>query len=242
MKHKKLKIGLLIALALILVIAAIFFIYVGTYYEANWDLINKIEYTGYTQKEIDSGTLAFVPNMAYKSGVVFYPGGKVERDAYIPLMRALSSKGVLCILVDMPFNLAVFDISRADGVRDGFDKVEKWYMAGHSLGGSMACSYVADNIDSFAGVILLAAYSTEDLTQTKLSVLSIYGSEDLVLSRESYEENKKNLPSGFSELVIEGGNHAYFGTYGEQSGDGKAKITNREQIEITANKIAEFVK
>ena len=89
---------------------------------------------------------------------------------------------------------------------------------------------------------MLAAYSTEDLSQTNLSVLSIYGSEDLVLNKESYEENKQNLPNGFSELVIEGGNHAYFGTYGEQSGDGVAKITNREQIEITANKIVEFVK
>ena len=124
MKHKKLKIGLLIALATLVALAAVFFIYVGIYYEANWDLINKIEYTGYIQKEIDSGTLAFVPNGEYKSGIVFYPGGKVERDAYIPLMRALASKGVLCILVDMPFNLAVFDISRADGVRDGFDQVE----------------------------------------------------------------------------------------------------------------------
>ena len=242
MKHKKLKIGLIIALSLLIIMAAAFFIYVGIYYEADWDLIDKMEYTGYTQKEIDSGTLAFVPNGAYNSGVVFYPGGKVERDAYIPLMRAIASKGVLCILVDMPFNLAVFDISRADGVRDSFDKVENWYMAGHSLGGSMACSYVADNLDSFKGVILLASYSTEDLSQTSLSVLSIYGSEDLVLNRESYEENKQNLPKDFSELIIEGGNHAYFGTYGAQSGDGEGKITNREQIEITANKIAEFVK
>ena len=242
MKHKKLKIGLIISLALLAVLACAFFIYVGIYYEAEWDLIDEIEYTGYTQKEIDSGTLAFVPNVAYNSGVVFYPGGKVERDAYIPLMRAIASKGVLCILVDMPFNLAVFDISRADGVRDSFDKVESWYMAGHSLGGSMACSYVADNLDSFKGVVLLASYSTEDLSQTKLSVLSIYGSEDLVLNKESYAQNKQNLPKDFTELIIEGGNHAYFGTYGSQSGDGEAKITNREQIEITANKIADFVK
>ena len=41
--------------------------------------------------------------------------------------------------------------------------------------------------------------------------------------------------------VITGGNHAYFGMYGEQKNDGEATITNIEQINITAQKIAEFI-
>ena len=242
MKHKKLKIALLITLALILVCVAVFFIYVNIYYEADWNSIDKLKYDGFTVKEIEDGTSAFVPQGEHKSGVVFYPGGKVERDAYIPLMRAIASRGVLCILVDMPFNLAVFDIDRADGVCDSFGYIEHWYMAGHSLGGSMACSYVVDNLDKFEGVILLAAYSTENLKDTSLRVLSIYGSADNVLNKESYVENRANLPNYFSEFIIEGGNHAYFGTYGEQDGDGKATITNKEQIDITAEQIERFVK
>ena len=59
---------------------------------------------------------------------------------------------------------------------------------------------------------------------------------------EKYEECKANLPSDLSESVIDGGNHAGFGMYGEQKGDGVATITNAEQIEITADIIADFVK
>ena len=149
---------------------------------------------------------------------------------------------MLCILVDMPFNLAVFDIDRADGVYEGFVSVDHWYMAGHSLGGSMACEYIADKCDIFEGVILLASYSAADLSKTEFKVLSIYGSADTVLNKESYDESKANLPKGYVEHLLPGGNHAYFGVYGEQSGDGEATLTNKEQIELTASVIAEFVK
>ena len=42
-------------------------------------------------------------------------------------------------------------------------------------------------------------------------------------------------------VVISGGNHAYFGMYGEQEGDGEATIENTEQIIITADAISEFI-
>ena len=242
MKHKKLIISLSVILGLLLIVMAVFFIYVGSYYEADMDAIAAFDYSGFDTVEIDEGTTAFVPTGDYDKGIIFYPGGKVEHLAYIPLMRCLASHGILCILVDMPFNLAVFDINRADGVRDGFDSVTSWYMAGHSLGGSMACEYACDNRESFDGVILLASYSSADLSNTGLKALSIYGSEDGVLNRESYEESKPNLPPDTVEYVIPGGNHAYFGAYGEQDGDGNATVSAREQIEMTAFIITEFVK
>ncbi len=242
MKHKKLIISLSIAVGLILIAFIAFFIYTGSYYEADMEAIAAFDYDGFVIREIDDGTAAYVPNGEYDTGIVFYPGGKVEHRAYIPLMKAIASQGVLCILVDMPFNLAVFDINRADGIYEGFVSVDHWYMAGHSLGGSMACEYALKRKDIFAGVILLASYSAADLSETELDVLSIYGSADGVLDKESYAENKSNLPLGATEHVIPGGNHAYFGVYGEQSGDDEATVTNREQIEQTAKKIIEFVK
>lgn len=242
MKHKKLIISLSVILGLLIIIAAAFFIYVGSYYEANMDAIAEYKYDGFDIREIDDGTVAYVPKVEYDTGIVFYPGGKVEHRAYIPLMQALASQGVLCILVDMPFNLAVFDIDRANGVYEGFVSVDHWYMAGHSLGGSMACEYIADKEDIFDGVILLASYSAADLSSTSFKVLSIYGSADTVLDKDSYNESKVNLPKGYVEEVLPGGNHAYFGVYGEQSGDGEATLSNKEQIELTASIIAEFIK
>ena len=106
----------------------------------------------------------------------------------------------------------------------------------------MAASYVADNSESFDGLILLAAYSSKDLSETELSVLTVYGSADEVMNRDKYEDSLSNLPAGYKEAVIDGGNHAGFGMYGEQSGDGEATITAAEQILKTAKIIAGFVK
>lgn len=88
---------------------------------------------------------------------------------------------------------------------------------------------------------MLGAYSTADLTDSQLKVLSIYGSEDQVLNYEKYEENKSNLSDDFTEVVIDGGCHAYFGMYGYQDGDGIPLITNEEQIQRTAEAIHEFI-
>ena len=157
-------------------------------------------------------------------------------------MRALADYGVLAVLVKMPFNLAVLRINAADKVPDIFPEVEHWYMAGHSLGGSMAASYIAKNSERFDGLILLAAYSTVNLTATDLRVMSIYGSRDGVMNREKYNGYLGNLPSSLEEYVIDGGNHAGFGMYGEQEGDGKATLDRYDQINMSAQMIADFIK
>ena len=241
MSKKKIIIILSSVLGLIAVLAAAFFIYVGIYYHADTDAIAAYSYDGYDLREMDEGTLAFVPKGDFDTGIVFYPGGKVEYEAYVPLMQCLASKGVLCILVEMPFNLAVFDFDRATDTYEGFFMVEHWYMAGHSLGGAMACKYVDTKQHLFDGVILLASYSTVDLSNSALRFLSIYGSNDGVLDMDAYADNKKNLPNDVVEYVIDGGNHAYFGVYGEQKKDGEATVTNKEQIEITAEQIVNFL-
>ena len=106
----------------------------------------------------------------------------------------------------------------------------------------MAASYVSKHTEDFEGLVLLAAYSTENLSDSGLKVLSLYGSEDGVLNREKYEEYQSNLPEDTVEYVIEGGNHAGFGSYGEQEGDGEAEISQEEQIEVTVEKIKNYIK
>ena len=157
-------------------------------------------------------------------------------------MQALAEEGVLCVLTEMPFRLAVLDINAADGVQAMYPEVEKWYIGGHSLGGSMAASYLGAHSDEFDGLILLGSYSTEDLSDKSLKVLSVYGSEDGVLNREKYRANLKNLPDDYREVVIEGGCHAYFGMYGAQDGDGMPSLTAQEQTRITAEEILKTIK
>ncbi len=155
-------------------------------------------------------------------------------------MIACAEKGVLCVLIKMPFNLAVLDINAADGITELFPDIESWYIGGHSLGGSMAASYAANNGEIFDGVILLGSYSTEDLNATK--VLSLCCSEDGVMNRDKYAKYRSNLAKNVVEQVIDGGCHAGFGMYGPQKGDGTPTITTAEQIQITADLISGFIK
>jgi len=231
---------------LIMVVAVLFAacaIYVSDYYHADMSAIEDMEFTSELSVESETwedGTLVFPPEEA-ETGLIFYPGGKVEYLAYQPLMQALAAEGILCVLVEMPFNLAVLDVDAADGIQEEYPEIEEWYIGGHSLGGSMAASYVADHTDEYEGLVLLASYSTAELADSGLNVISIYGSEDQVLNREKYEKNQINLPADFNEYVIDGGCHAYFGVYGYQEGDGTPSISNQQQIELTAQQLADWI-
>jgi hypothetical protein len=175
----------------------------------------------------------FMPEKAADTGTgfIFYPGGKVEAAAYAPLLSQLSQKGFTCVLLKMPFNLAVFDVNAADKVYSEFPQIKKWYLGGHSLGGAMASSYVGKNSDKLSGLILLGAYPVNDST---LPTLVLYGSEDINLDLTKLEAVK-------NKIEISGGNHAYFGDYGEQKGDGIAAITRAEQQAIAVNEIVKFI-
>lgn len=238
-KKKKVWVPILIAGLIIVVIFTAASRYINDYYRADKAAINAYQYETVDISEFDGGFTAYVPKDEIKAGFVFYPGGKVEYTAYAPLLEACADQGILCIAVEMPINLAFFGINKAISAMELYPEVENWYIGGHSLGGSMAASCASSHQGMFEGVVLLASYSISDLTS--LRTLSIYGSDDKVLNFQKYDKYEDNLPKDFVEYVIKGGNHAYFGMYGEQKGDGKASITNIEQIILTADYIAKFI-
>ena len=239
-KRKRLTITLLIVAGVLLVILAAALIYLTSGYEADEAAVNAFLSDIDIEEFEKDGYLVFKPQKA-SLGLIFYPGGKVDHRAYIPLMRACAANGILAILVEMPFDLAILDVDAADGIQASFPTVRSWYIGGHSLGGAMAASYLENEHENYDGLILLAAYSTADLSQTNLKVLSVYGSEDGILNFEKYEKNKSNLPEDFKEVELSGACHAYFGIYGAQKGDGNPKIQNDEQIFLSAKEISRFV-
>lgn len=187
----------------------------------------------------EDDTIVFEPTSEYDTGLVFYPGGKVEYTAYAPLMKRLAEQGICCFLAKMPCNLAFLDKGAAKDEMSAWKTVSHWYIGGHSLGGVAASMYASENLGKFDGVVLLAAYSTKDIRNVK--VISLYGSKDRVLNIDSYKKNRDNLPEDLTEYVIEGGNHAGFGYYGKQKGDGHATITRKKQQRIAAEQIADFI-
>lgn len=239
-KRRAFIIGASVAVAVIALVA-LAAVYVGDYYRADKNAVDAFEPIGKSEYTVTEGDpMIFEPEGA-TVGFIFYPGGKVEYTAYIPLMEACASEGILSVLVEMPFNLAVLDVNAADEIRERYPEIESWYIGGHSLGGSMAASYLAEHTEDFDGLILLGSYSTADLSASDLSVLSIYGSEDGVMNREKYAEYMPNLPDGYTEVIIDGGCHAYFGMYGEQDKDGMPTISSAEQINLTAGEILKLI-
>lgn len=187
----------------------------------------------------DIGAVAYVPETDAKAGFVFYPGAKVEFTAYAPLLMECAENGILCVVVEMPYNLAFLGFNKGLDVVEQFPEIESWYIGGHSLGGTMAANCAANHPDIFEGVILVGSYSTTDISNMK--VLTVRGSVDKIVDTVDYNQFEDKLPENAVEKVIIGGNHAYFGMYGEQDNDGKATISNVQQILTTAEYIYQFI-
>ena len=165
------------------------------------------------------------------TGFILYPGGHVDYRSYAPIAQEIASHGYRVSIVRMPLSLAVFGIDRADEVISAYPDMRYWVIGGHSLGGSMAASYARSHSDTVQGVVFWASYpaTSDDLSITDLKGLSTYGSNDQILDKDTFNSTLDLLPHGTIMQVIEGGNHAQFGNYGLQPGDGTATISAADQ-------------
>ena len=231
----------IVTAVLAVIIAAIgiaAWIYANDYYRAVDAASYLTDSSSVNVKRIKEGYLFDGPGE--ESALIFYPGAKVEETAYAPLMKMLAGQGIDCFLIKMPMKLAFFGMNKADGIEAEYD-YKSFYLAGHSLGGAMAANYAAENSDKYSGLFLLAAYPTKDLTSAQFPVVFIYGTNDRVLNREKLKTGFTLVPEGYKKTEINGGNHAQFGSYGTQKGDGDAAISAEEQWKITANAIIETI-
>jgi pimeloyl-ACP methyl ester carboxylesterase len=192
------------------------------------------------QVEVTNGDwLTFRPTGSQPdTGLILYPGGRVDYRSYAPLAKEIARQGYTVVIVPMPFNLAVFGAGRASDVMAAHPEVQRWAVGGHSLGGAMAANYVYSHPDAAAGLALMAAYpaANNGLADRKLDVVSIYGTQDGVAG-DKFRATAPLLPPDTEWVAIEGGNHAGFGWYGPQPGDGTATISREEQQAQTTEAI-----
>ena len=173
-------------------------------------------------------------------GIILYPGGLVHPKAYARFAQALADESQASVFVTEPwFHLAITQIRLAEKVIQKHPHITTWMIGGHSLGGTAAAFYTHDHLDKIKGLFFLASYTTAqaDFTPTSLPVISMYGSEDMVLSQASYLAAKRYLPPNHHEVMIAGGNHSQFADYGPQRGDGLATITGLEQQTIVVSEL-----
>lgn len=228
-RRKKRLIAVGSVLLLLVILAGAFFWYVSDYYRAEDVALDVMaQNSGIT---VQDNLTILSPTYPTDTALIFYPGAKVEAEAYLPLLDQIRQTGVACILVHMPFHMAIFDADAAQKVIAQFPEYQHWYIAGHSMGGAMASKFAADHPDQVDGLILLGAYIYGDYPDE--DTLTIYGS--LNQSVEDNIDYTENI------VEIEGGNHAQFGNYGPQKGDLPAAISAEEQQKQTVEAIEAFL-
>jgi len=175
--------------------------------------------------------LAFIPAEAKGASLVFYTGARVPAEAYAYLGRGLAARGHLVVIARFPLGFALFAPDRAEGIMARRGAGGTWALGGHSLGGAMAAAWLHGHPEAAKGLLLLASWppSDADFSASTLSVLSLSASMDGLATPTKIEAARHLLPPSARSLVIEGGNHAGFGNYGSQDGDGKAAIDPARQ-------------
>jgi pimeloyl-ACP methyl ester carboxylesterase len=126
-------------------------------------------------------------------------------------------------------------------VEAAYPEIAHWFVGGHSLGGVAAASYAASHPE-ITGVVFWASYPADDsLKNQNMPVVSIYGTLDGLATEESQNSKKELMPEDTQYVVIEGGNHAQFGSYGKQAGDNDASISPEEQwVQVASGTVAFF--
>ncbi|PID13992.1 alpha/beta hydrolase [Sporosarcina sp. P34] len=244
MKQKRSwKFKLLIGLTVLLLMIAVgFFLFANSYYKAQ----------AYAKENLQSDTdvlvtngkeLVFEPALNKKNiGFIFYQGAKVEAEAYAPMAKEIAKHGYTVIIPHLPLKMAIFSPDRADKVIRNHPEIDMWVIGGHSLGGVTASDY-ASRHEKISALVLLASYpgSHTDLSEASVDVLSIWASHDEVAEAKAIKAAKSSMPHDAKFVEIVGGNHAGFGDYGRQKGDGKAAISNEEQIMETSATIVKLI-
>lgn len=228
-RRKKWLIAGEIVLLILAILAGAFFWYVSDYYRAEDVALDVM--TQDNNISVQDNLTILSPSLPTDTAIIFYPGAKVEAEAYLPLLDQIRQTGVTCILVHMPFHMAIFDANAAEDVIAQFPAIQHWYIAGHSMGGAMASKFASEHPDQVDGLILMGAYIYSDYPDDK--TLTIYGS--LNQSVEDHIDYTENI------VEIEGGNHAQFGNYGPQKGDLPATISAQEQQAQTVAAIEAFL-
>lgn len=195
-----------------------------------------------TVRYSDAGSaIVLKPAIKATKGLLLYPGGRVDPAAYAYKMSEVALTGIEVIIVRPPLHLAPLDFHKPSFYTDLAPSVTEWYVAGHSVGGVKACQIVHDNPSQFKGLILLGAYCPDSIAATNIKALSIGGANDKLTTPQDIDANKNRMPADTKYEMIQGLNHAGFGDYGKQGGDGDAAINTADARAQLGSFITSFI-
>ncbi|WP_353826663.1 alpha/beta hydrolase [Agromyces sp. SYSU T0242] len=236
--------GAVLALALLVVV---FLVWANTLFpgdrEASLDAwrSDDVEIT-----RTDEGFLIEPTGSGNDLGLVFIPGAKVEPSAYLyKLSGIVAATGTTVVITHPTLNLAFFDTRPLEAFTDAAPDVDRWLVGGHSLGGVRACQLAAaqDGSDGpeVVGMVMFGSYCADDVSGTDLAVLSLIGEFDGLSTPDTVAAADDLLPPDAVSVLLEGANHASFGDYGPQPGDGVATVDRQAVHDDIAAAVEEFL-
>jgi Alpha/beta hydrolase family len=233
MKLKRLLLWFLGAVACVLLFLVLPFAFWLRPFSASQTALNAMQSGNGVTVSTKDDQITFTPATTPTTGLIFYPGARVDPASYAVYMRAFAEHGYLAVIVEMPLNMALLGGDRASDVLAAHPTISNWVIGGHSLGGVMALQYAAKT-PQMKALLLYGAYPDSDYSHSKnLVVTSIYGSNDALATPEKITASKGMLPDTTRFIQIQGSIHGYFGDYGEQDGDGQPSVSRQQaQAEI----------
>lgn len=191
----------------------------------------------------DQETFDFTPlGVDPIGGFVFYPGGNVDPRAYAPSALALAEQGIFVSIVPMENYLALSGFMRADDVRTLHPNISRWFVGGHSMGGTMAARYAStDTGKSIDGVVIWASVADENynISDSGLAVLSIHATLDVGNDPDQVKQYAHVLPEDTIYICIDGGDHSQFGYYTDDNPP--ATISREEQQKQIIQSTFQFI-
>ena len=182
-----------------------------------------------------------------KLGVIFYGGALVDPRGYSPIAHQLSQRYGLPVSVPIFENDLAFDFTcntrKVEAAGRAFPLVEKWVLAGHSVGGIAAMTDLftilnkndtdiggvegsynttgSSSMDDIAGLALIGSYIRQDMgcgavdfSGMDLPAASIFADLDGVINVMNWEKGQPLLPVNDTQRInIIGGTHGHFGSY-----------------------------
>jgi dienelactone hydrolase len=175
-------------------------------------------------------------------GLVFVPGARVDPFAYARVLSGVVERSGVTVVITKPtLNLAFFDSRPLSDFTAAAPRVDEWSVGGHSLGGVKACAMAAgDDSVPVSGLVLFGSYCADDVSASDLDVLSVSATNDGLSTPADIESNADLLPADATFVVLPGANHADFGDYGAQPGDGRSTVTRDLVRSAITDALADF--
>ncbi|GAA3590422.1 alpha/beta hydrolase [Klugiella xanthotipulae] len=230
------------AIVVVLVLAVAFLVWANSPMHGNRAAAIEVWKNPAVSVESTSTSIILTPTggVANGTGLVFIPGARVDPYAYMNILSGVvAEEGVTVVITKPTLNLAFFDQRPLAAFTDPVSGVDTWYVGGHSLGGVRACM-MAESED-VAGLVLFGSYCATDLADSGLDVLSLAGSNDGLSTPVKVADARSLLPASAQMVTIEGANHARFGDYGVQAGDGTATISRAAMRATVTDQLSSFL-